>query len=83
MRRIKTISILALTLLVLTPLIVPDMETAFAAEKAPEYQVYIVHYGTSDSYPMPYLMYLGSAAENVPMDWAFWRLEATVFTISP
>jgi len=75
MRGIKSISILALTLLVLMPVISPNVERAFGAEKAPEYQVYIVHYGTSDSYPMPYLMYLASAAENVPMDWAFWVIK--------
>jgi len=75
MRGIKSISILALTLLVLTTLITANVERAFGAEKAPEYQVYIVHYGTLDNYPMPYVIYLASAAESTPMDMAVWVIK--------
>jgi len=75
MRGIKSISILASALLVLTSLAISSVQSAYGAEALPQYQVYIVHYGTSDSYPMPYLMYLASAEKNVPMDWAFWVIK--------
>lgn len=59
-------------LLALILLFAFQAQTALAAEKVPEYKVYAINYGWSESYPMPYLMYLADAAKNVPMDWSFW-----------
>ena len=73
MKKIKKSNILAFFLLALSFLF--NAEGALAAERVPEYKVYAVHYGTSDSYPMPFLMYLGDATKNVPMDWSFWVIQ--------
>jgi len=73
MKRIKKPNILAFFLLALSFLF--NVGVALAAERVPEYKVYAVHYGTSDSYPMPFLMYLGDATKNVPMDWSFWVIK--------
>ena len=75
MRKINLLGILALSLVVIGLGTGISLERALAAETTPEYRVFIVHYGKSDSYPMPYLMYLASADQNVPMDWAFWVIK--------
>lgn len=75
MRRMKKSKILVLSLLMLSVLLVLNVESAFAAERVPVYKVYALHYGTTDSYPMPFLMYLGNPAQNVPMDWSVWVIK--------
>jgi glyoxylase-like metal-dependent hydrolase (beta-lactamase superfamily II) len=71
----RKVNIIVPCLLLLTLLLVVPFDTALAAEKNPEYTVYAINYGWSKSYPMPYLMYLAPAAENVPMDWSFWLIK--------